>query len=235
MKAQLGLDRALSFINCHLQPAETGQIATREGLLRRAVTISRQAGSGAHHIAERLTALLQAHTPAEAAPWTVFDRNLVDKVCQEHELPEHMSRFMREDRTSAISDTMEELFGLHPPSSELVHKVTETVVHLAELGNVILIGRGAAVATGSLEHVVHIRLVSSLERRIDRVRDWNKIDRQAALELIQKEDGGRERYLKRYFKADINDPLLYHATINTDKISYDETARMIADLVLKRV
>jgi cytidylate kinase len=234
MKAQLGLDRALSFININLQPTGTGQVSTREGLLRRAVTISRQAGSGAHHVAEKLAALLQAHTPPDAAPWTIFDRNLVDKVIQEHELPERVARFMPEDRTSSISDTMEELFGLHPPSELLVRKVTETILHLAELGNVILIGRGAAVVTAQLSHVVHVRLVSALEKRIQRVQEWNKLDRAGAVEFIEKEDRGRERYLKKYFKANVDDPLLYHLTINTDHISYDQAARMIADVVLKR-
>jgi cytidylate kinase len=234
MKAQLGLDRALSFININLQPTGTGQVSTREGLLRRAVTISRQAGSGAHHVAEKLAALLQVHTPPEAAPWTVFDRNLVDKVIQEHELPERMAHFMREDRTSAISDTMEELFGLHPPSELLVRKVTETILHLAELGNVILIGRGAGVVTAQLDHVVHVRLVSSLEKRVERVQEWNHLDRAAALQFIETEDRGRERYLRKYFKTDVDDPLLYHLMFNMDRISYDQAARMIADVVLKR-
>ena len=82
---------------------------------------------------------------------------------EDHDLPERVARFMPEDRASEISDTMEELFGLHPPSWLLVRKVTETILHLAELGNVILIGRGAAVITANLDHVFHVRLIGSLE------------------------------------------------------------------------
>jgi cytidylate kinase len=37
------------------------------------------------------------------------------------------------------------------------------------------------------------------------------------------------RYLKKYFKADINDSLLYHLTINTGLVSYDEAARLIVE------
>lgn len=165
MKAQPGLDRALAFVSCHMQSAGKGLTAAENGVAKRAVTISRQTGSGAHSVAEKLAVLLQAQTPKDACPWTVFDKNLVDKVVQEHDLPERVARFMPEDRTSAISDTMEELFGLHPPSWLLVRKVTETVLHLAELGNVILIGRGGALVTASLSHVFHVRLVGSLKRR----------------------------------------------------------------------
>ena len=234
MNAQPGLERALSFINCQLQPAGKGQVSIKDGGTRRAVTISRQTGSGAHSVAERLAALLQAHTPKDACPWTVFDRNLVTKVLQEHNLPERVAKFMPEDRTSEMADTLEELFGLHPPSWLLVRKVTETILHLVELGNVILIGRGAVVVTGKLDYVFHVRLVSSLERRVQRIQELNHLTQEAARQLVQQEDRGRERYLKKYFKTDVNDPLLYHLTINTDLISHDQAARLIADAVLSR-
>jgi cytidylate kinase len=234
MNTQPGLDRALTFISCHLQPAGKGQISREDEAPRRAVTISRQAGSGAHAVAEKLASLLQARTPKDAPPWTIFDRNLVAKVLQEHNLPERVAKFMPEDRTSEIADTMEELFGLHPPSWLLVRKVTETVLHLAELGNVILIGRGAAVVTANLSHVFHVRLVSALEKRLQRIQELNHLSKKAALELIRKEDRGRVRYLKKYFEADVDDPLLYDLTINTDRISHDQAAKLIAEAMVKR-
>jgi cytidylate kinase len=233
MNAQHGLERALTFINTQLQPAGKGLIFTNEGLQRRAVTISRQTGSGAHRVAEKLADLLQAHTPKDACPWTVFDRNLVEKVLQEHDLPGRVARFMPEDRISSISDTMEELFDLHPPSWLLVRKVTETILHLVELGNVIVIGRGGTVITAKLDHVFHVRIVGSLEKRVQHVHELNQMSKTAALKLIHREDHGRTRYLKKYFKTDLNDPLLYHLVINTDLISYDEAARIIADAMLK--
>jgi cytidylate kinase len=234
MIIQHGLERALTFINTQMQPAGKGQVSPGEDMVRRAVTISRQAGSGAHAVAEKLAALLQARTAKDACPWTIFDRNLVDKVVQEHHLPERVARFMPEDRISGISDTMEELFGLHPPSWLLVRKVTETILHLAELGNVILVGRGAAVVTANVSHVFHVRLVSALEKRVQRIQELEHLSKEAALRFIEREDHARERYLKKYFKADVDDPLLYDLTINTDRISHDQAARLVAEAVLKR-
>jgi cytidylate kinase len=153
---------------------------------------------------------------------------------QEHNLPERIAKFMPEDRTTEIADTMEELFGLHPPSWLLVRKVTETILGLAELGNVILIGRGAAVVTANLGHVFHVRLVSALEKRVQRIQELEHLSKKAALAFIRKEDRGRERYLKKYFGADVDDSLLYDLTINTDRISDDQAAKLIAEAVLKR-
>jgi len=43
--------------------------------------------------------------------------------------------------------------------------IAETILHLAEQGNVILIGRGANLVTRELQHVFHVRLVGSQGRQ----------------------------------------------------------------------
>jgi cytidylate kinase len=222
----------LAFINSQLRPARTPVLSPENGARWRAVTISRQAGSGGHVVAERLAAYLQARTTGQVRPWTVFDRNLVEKVLEDHHLPGRLARFMPEDRISALEDTLEDLFGLHPPSWTLVHKTAETILHLAELGNVILIGRGANIVTNKLDHVFHVRLVGSLEKRSEYVEKSRPVGKKAALEFIREEDRGRRRYLKKYFHKDIDDPLLYHLVINTDLVDYETAARLIGDAVL---
>jgi hypothetical protein len=178
-----------------------------------------------------LAELLQARSPQASPPWTVFDKNLVEKVLEDHHLPSRLARFMREDRISEISDTMDELFGLHPPSWTLVRKTADTILRLAEVGHVILIGRGAHVITRNLDYVFHVRLVGSLERRVKYMQELEHLSADAARDLVRRDDVGRARFLKKYFKRDINDPLLYHLVINTDLICYDDAARMIADQV----
>ena len=228
------MERCRTFINTQIQPAGKGLTSAKDGELRRAVTISRQTGSGAHVVAEKLAACLQAHTPSDARPWTVFDRNLVEKVLEDHNLPQRLARFMPEDRVSEIADTMDELFGLHPSSWTLVRQTTETILHLAELGNVILIGRGATVITGKVDYVFHVRLVGSLEKRVAHIQELHGLNKQAALELVRREDRGRRRYLKAHFKTDLDDPLFYHLVINTDLVSYENAAQLIADAMLRR-
>jgi Cytidylate kinase-like family len=172
-----------------------------------------------------LVDILQAQAPEERYPWAVFDRNLVEKVLNDHNLPGGLAKFMPEDRISEVSDIMDELFGLHPPSWTLVRETADTILHLAELGNVILIGRGASIITSKLDYVFHVRLVGSLEHRVKRMQESEHLNSsKSAMELIQREDLGRRRYLKKYFDRDIDDPLLYHLVINTDLLSCDEAA-----------
>lgn len=232
MNIPINLDRCLTFINCQLQPPGEAPKVYADEEHPRAITISRQSGSGAHVVAEKLADYLQAHAPSPSCPWTVFDRNLVEKVIEQHNLPSRLARFMTEDRISEISDTMDELFGLHPPSWTLVHKMAETILHLAELGNVILIGRGANLITRKLSYVTHVRLVGSLEKRSNYIQELNQLSHKAALEFVRREDRGRSRFLKKYFAADVDDPLLYHMILNTDLVAYEEAARIIGEAVL---
>ncbi len=125
--------------------------------------------------------------------------------------------------------------GLHPPAWILVRQTAETILRLARLGNVILIGRASNIITAKLEHVFHVRLVAPLEKRILQIQKSDQLDRNGAIELIRREDRGRKRYLKRYYKKDVGDPLLYDLTINTGLVGFDEAARIIADAVIRRI
>ena len=89
-----------------------------------------------------------------------------------------------------------------------MEKTAETIRGLAELGNVILIGRGANLVTSTLDSVFHVRLVGSLEKRIELIQKSRPGGKKAALEFIRQEDRGRRRYVGRYSGRDIDDPLL---------------------------
>jgi cytidylate kinase len=233
MSATFGLDRCFTFINCQLQPPEIPGVASHEGG-RCAVTISRETGCGARAIAEKLAGYLQATTPKDEPPWTIFDRNLVERVLTDHKLPQRLTRYMPEDRVSELHDIMDELFGLHPSSWTLVEKTAQTILQLAELGNVIILGRGSNIITARLPHVLHVRLVGSVEKRAERLQQIENLSKESALERIHIEDRGRQRYLLQHFEKNIANPLLYHIVINTDSISHDEAAMMIGELALKR-
>jgi cytidylate kinase len=229
MSTQMGLDRCLTFINCQLEPSRPVAVARQTHRYYRSITLSRQAGTGAHGIAEKLLELLalQDREKEERCPWAVFDRNLVEKVIEEHHLPNHVARFMREDRILEISDTLDELFGLHPPSSTLVRQTADTMLRLADLGRVILIGRGANVITAKMDDVFHVRLVGSLEARVQRIQEQEQMTERGARDYVHSQDLGRRRFLKKYFGKDIDDPLLYHLVVNTDRISCQQAASLI--------
>ena len=105
-----------SFIGSQLGPRAPRELPAVK--LRPSITLSRQTGSGARVIAGKLAAFLQTRDPVRH-PWTVFDKNLVEKVLEEHKLPKEIAKFMPEDHVSAIQDAVEEILGLHPSARTL--------------------------------------------------------------------------------------------------------------------
>lgn len=193
-----------------------------------AITISRQTGSGAHDIAEKVAELLQKSDVHDPRPWNVFDRQLVEKALEEHKLPARLAKYMPEDRRTYLDDFMDELFGLHPPSSVLVPEMVETVLHLLKEGHVIILGRGGVAAAAKMHGIFHVRLVASLAKRVERVCSILGLSAHDAEKYIQKSDLGAHRYVRMYFHASIEDDLLYHLVVNTDRIPYAAAATLIA-------
>jgi cytidylate kinase len=238
MNTQIALDKCAPFITSQVSTASTSasmlaSLPNPGNLL--AITISRQSGSGAHAIAEALAEYLQIHGPDRSRPWQVFDRNLAEKVLQDHQLPARYARFMPEDRVSPLGDAVEELFGAHPSSWTFLRQTEETILGLAAKGNVILVGRGANLITRHLNHAFHVRLVGSLEKRARHYQEHRRVTREEALRLIREEDRGRRRYIRRHFEQDLDDPLLYNLVLNTDLMPYVEAAQIIGTAALKRL
>lgn len=233
------MDRQSGFETClHLVNSETRRNANLSasahaaGTHPLAITISRECGSGAHCVATCLAPYLQARTPKEPGNWMVFDKNLVELVLEDHSLPSRLAAFMPEDRIPELTGALDELLGVRPPVWTFVQQTEETILRLADRGNAIIIGRGAHVITSKLGYVFHVRLVGSLDSRIEHIREIRDVGRKEALAQIRREDRGRQRYLKKYFGKDIDDPLSYHLVINTDFVPYERAARLIGEAAL---
>lgn len=209
--------------------AQTRRVQTHPRLRLPVVTISREAGAGALSVARLLTVHLDRRNREIHAPsWTVFDRNIVQKVVDEHKLPETAKEFIHEDTIFVFKDVVEEQLGLHPLNWTLVQHTSNTILHLARLGNAILVGRGSNIIAAGIPEAVHVRLVAPLEKRIEHVGEFFDLTPKKAAEYVRKKDRARRRYLKRYFNVAIDDPLGYDLVINTGRVSFEDAARVIA-------
>jgi hypothetical protein len=227
--SDVALDRARAYVVAQLKDSPGRQPAARRDIPGPAITVSRQTGCGAQQIVERLAVLLQEDRPEAACKWTVFDRQLIEKVLEEHHLPTELAPHIPEDRRSYLQETLADVLGLQPATWRIVPDIVDTILHLVELGRVIVVGRGCSVITARTPNVFHVRLVAPLEQRIEHVREATKMSRKDAARIVEKEDRGRARYMKTYVKSRIDDPLLYHAVINTGRMSYEDAAELIAD------
>ncbi len=223
------LDHCLTYISTQLDPRRRQGEAQAPQPSGPAVTISYQTGSGAHDIAIQLADLLKARSSSNAEPWTVFDRQLVEKVLEEHHMSQALAKYIPEDRQSSLRQVMDTMFGVIPSAWDMVPKIAETVLDLADAGHVVLVGRGANFITASRPNVFHVRLMGSIPRRIQRVQDREHLSHEMAAKAVTEEDRARGRYVKAHFGEGIEDDLLYHLVLNTDRMSIEAAAGLIAD------
>jgi cytidylate kinase len=226
------LAKCHSFVVCHLSEEKKYEPVSQSKMPF--ITISRQAGAGGRSLGENLQTYLDRECSLPDSEWTVFDRNLVKTAMREHGLPERFAQYLPEDHVSEISSVIGELVGLHPPIWELNHHVYETLIHLANIGGVILVGRGAHVVTRKLKNGLHIRLVGGVEKRAKRAAHYYKLSQGKALEFIDHEDRARRLWVKENFSEEINDPACFDLTINTDSMSIKDAASVVGCLLKKR-
>jgi cytidylate kinase len=197
-----------------------------------AITISRQTGAGAVTIGHLAAKILDDRSSGDLKiPWAVFEQNLAEKVLQEHNLPASLERFMHEDATFPLNDAVDELLGLHPSSWTLMERTTQTIRRLALMGNVILVGRGSNIIAAHMPHVFHVRLVAPFKERVRQVEEYYHLKPAEAAQRVRDMDEAKSRYVRRYFRVDVADPLNYHLTINTSYTGFQKAAQMIANLV----
>jgi len=226
-----GFKKAKSYIESHSKLADSFD-RHKKSIVGPCITISREVGSGSGIIGEKIVEYLQKFNKDESINWTIFDKNLIEKVVDDHNLPKKLIEYFSEEKLSKTSSMMEELFRIHPPSWTLIQKTSETILHLGQMGYVIIIGRGANIITSKLNNSFSVRLISPFEDRVEHVQDIFKFGKKEAIDYIKKEDQVRITYIKKNFHKDINDPLLYHMILNTHLISYEETAKIIGDAVM---
>jgi hypothetical protein len=215
------LDRYLSFIDSNfLEPT---------GELRRplAVAISRQACSRSHEIAETLIDRLKSDRMLGRAPWALFDEDLVSKVLEDHDLPKSVERYMPEDKDHELKGLINEILGVHPSLWELFHYTCDTILKLAKVGNVILIGRGAHIVTRHLPHVLHVRMIAPEAERVNRASRRHKLSPHDARKHVYKKDTARAAYIHQHFNESIEDPMAYHLILNTGRTPVKAAAAML--------
>ena len=222
-------EKSKRYIESNTQKSEQSYIK-RE--LYPCITISRQTGAGSKPVCEKLIEIMDDYSEFEGVKWAFFDRNLLEKVIQDHDLPVRISNYMHEGKYKHLNAAVHEMLGLKPAEWTIIHKTTDTILQLARMGNVVIVGRGANIITSKLKNTFHVRLIASLEKRVEHIKSVMNLSEKDSLNHIKREDENRKQYLKSYFHVDIDDPLLYHMTVNTDLLTHEGAAYLIAEAVV---
>ncbi|HET8626291.1 MAG TPA: cytidylate kinase-like family protein [Thermomicrobiales bacterium] len=197
----------------------------------RAVTISREYGSGGGEIAARL---------AERLDWRLVDHEIVVRVAGALQISEAAAAREDEHAEGALArllTTMQAIgpaeYGITPliltTSAETYQRALRDVVEAAaEGGHTIIVGRGSQVLLAARRDVLHVRVVAPLERRVAYVVRREGLDDKAARARIHLKDGDRKHYLQMQHHIRADDPLHYDLVVNTAVLDLDDAVDVIA-------
>lgn len=234
MKVLGSYEKARIYIEKLYEDSEEAKFRNRKLNPGPIITISRETGIGAGAICENLTSYLNGKAIDEYNDWTYFDRDLIEKVMEDHNMPDHFRKFLAEEKPPQIDSWFSELIGLTPSKLYLLHKTANTIKKLSSFGNVIIVGRGANLITANFPNTFHIRLVAPIEFRIENAVHLYKFDKKTIADFIKKEDDARKNYILKFFHKDVEDPLNYHVVINTNLYSTSQISAMIGHCVVNR-
>lgn len=204
----------------------------------KAITISRQYGSGGGEVAARLARRLN---------WHLIDHEIVARVARQLGIPEQVAEERDEFAKSFIARVVSQFVTPVPTAAsrivqmvpedqivenryqETLHRVVETA---ADTGRAVIVGRGAQAILVNRRDVLHVRIVAPLQERVAYVALRENLDVDRAQERVQLKDRDRTRYMQAAFQLDANDPLLYDLVINLGVLSLDQAVDLI-ELSLK--
>jgi len=184
------------------------------------ITISRQAGAGGRALAARLVDRLNAIDPGDL-PWKVWDNELVERVAAEHHLPASCVAALEDQKPSWLEEALGSLTlsGNSPDEATVFRRMATAIRALAELGRVVIVGRGGAYLTADMPGGVHVRLVAPVGFRIAKTAKAKGLSPDAAAAWVRETDRARESFYRRHWPARPLTAEAFTMTLNTASLS----------------
>jgi cytidylate kinase len=176
-----------------------------------AITISRQMGSQGDELAWQV---------AQQLGWQLVARDLINRAAAAASIP-HM----------ALVD-IDELGLLNLRASAKEWRIYQTHVEgiiqaWAYKGEAVIVGRGGQMVLHGWPDVFHIRVVAPLEMRIAHLQEKERISAESARARLEASAKARARYLRRSYGVQIEDPTLYHLTVNTGLLGLPQAISLV--------
>jgi cytidylate kinase len=178
------------------------------------ITVSRQYGSLGKEIAERLAAELG---------YKFLDKKSLESQYGKFGIPD-VSFEKYDEKSPGFFEYFKS------GKDRYLRYLKTTVFENSKDGTCVICGRGGQLILRGIPGVLHIRIVSSMETRINHVSETLKCDKKNAEKIIIHNDRDRSGFHKFFFEHNWKDMDLYDVIINTDNIGLDSTVETIKTL-----
>jgi len=186
------------------------------------ITISRQAGSGGHLLAQRL---------AQNLGLDLFDREIMQGIAESAKMRELVVSRIDEKISSAIEDMIAAAVEKnHLWRDEYFQHLVRVISVIEKHGPAIILGRGAHFILPK-KSIFRVRTIAPLEKRIKNMAGWLNLPLDEARQEAKKIEADRGNYIKKFFHVDIDDSQYYDLVINMENLDVDAAVEIIKTAV----
>jgi cytidylate kinase len=202
------------------------------------ITIRGQYGSGSAEIGELIAHKLNIDYVDREIIAGVAERlrrpstSIADKEMPPSTLLGRISEAMAQ--TACLGDGI--YAGVYSPLCEIPLNDTNylsgleyVIKELAASQSIVIRGRGSHLILKDVPGAFHVLIVAPIAARVKRVMERQKLKEVDARKEIARFDDGSREFVKRYFKANIADPINYDMVINTNHLSIEGAASIIVE------
>jgi cytidylate kinase len=175
------------------------------------ITISRGSYSRGKEIAELIAARLG---------FKCLAREVILEACGRYDVPEMKL-------TRAIHDAPTILERLGYSKERYVAQFNAEFLEQMRQDNVVYHGLAGHLFLSGVSHVLKVRVLADMERRIELEMKRESITYEAAKEILEHDDRERRRWSKELFGIDPSDPALYHLVLHVGALA----PKIAADII----
>lgn len=179
------------------------------------VTISRQLGSLGCEVAQAI---------ADRLEFRVVYREIINEAARRAGMPDLALHTIDELGLLGMKPTLQEQRAYH-------RALVQVMNELADEGRYVIVGRAGQAILHGRAGALHVRVISPISLRIERLMQEHSISVEAAKAQIEASDRSRRAFLKRFYASDWDSPELYDLVINTEKIDPKTAAGIICEVM----
>lgn len=195
-----------------LERQRTDEHPVRPSTLPRIITISRQTGSRGSYLATLL---------AQRLGFQRLHREVIDAISQSSGYYKRLIESLDEHFHSSLEASVEATFtGQWVDHHDYLKHLYRVVHSMAELGGVVLVGRGGNFILGP-NRGFHIRVVCPEEARVGNLVAYKQMSVSEARHQIGKSDRERQEFIAKVFHANIDNPMHYDLVLNTGQMDLE--------------
>jgi cytidylate kinase len=188
------------------------------------VTISAPYGAGGSWVGPEV---------AERLGWRFIDRAIPVQVAERLAVPVAHAEVHDEaaaPRFALLLARLPNTSGVvvpEPTTDTFCRETERLLVDAADAGDVVVLGRAAAIVLRDRADAVHVRLDGPEEARVAQAMRVEGIDKDEAKRRLRDSDRARMDYVKHFYRADPRDPRHYHLVLNSTALTLETCVALI--------